>query len=84
MRPLKQENAGMKSRASLIELCNVNIHMYTSCIMEIQQKHNETLAAYIHHFKTSAKGCTFANDTVAICIFVEGLLDAPTIAAKIY
>ena len=25
--------------------------------MEIQQKDNETLAAYIHHFKTAAKQC---------------------------
>ena len=52
--------------------------------MEIQQKENETLAAYIHHFKTAAKWCTFNNDTAAICIFVKGFWDAPTITAKIY
>ena len=52
--------------------------------MEIQQKDNETLAAYIHCFKAAAKWCTFDNDTVTICIFVKGLRDVPTIAAKIY
>ena len=31
--------------------------------MEIQQKDNETLAAYIHHFKTAAKQCALNNDT---------------------
>ena len=46
--------------------------------MEIQQKDNETLAAYIHHFKTVAKQCAFNNDTVAIHIFVKGLWDAHT------
>ena len=38
-----------------LKLCNVNIHNYTSLFMEIQQKDNETLAAYIHHFKMAAK-----------------------------
>ena len=52
--------------------------------MEIQQKDNETLATYIHHFKTAAKQCTFDNDSVAICISVKELQDAPTIAAKMY
>ena len=47
-------------------------------------KDNETLAAYINYFKTGAKQCAFDNDTVAICIFVRGLRDAPTIAFKIY
>ena len=52
--------------------------------MEIQQKDNETLAAYIHHFKRAAKQCSFDNDTAAICIFVKGLRDASIIASKIY
>ena len=52
--------------------------------MEIQQKDNETLAAYIHHFTTAAKQCAFDNDTAAVCIFVKGLRDTPTIAFKIY
>ena len=52
--------------------------------MEIQQKDNETLAAFIHHFKTAAKQCTFDNDTAAICIFVKGFWDAHTTTAIIY
>ena len=51
--------------------------------MEIQQKENDTLAAYIHHFKTAAKQCAFDNDTVTICISVKGLRDTPIITAKI-
>ena len=34
-----------------LKLCNANIHTYTSIFMVIQQKDNETLALYIHHFK---------------------------------
>ena len=79
----RQESAGMKSRAPLVKLCNANIYAYTSCFMEIQQKDSETLAAYIHHFKTAAKLLTFDNDTAAICILVKGLQDAPTITPKI-
>ena len=67
-----------------LKLCNENIHTYTSRFMEIQQKDNETLAAYIHHFKTAAKQRAFDNDTVVICIFVKSLRDVPTIASKIY
>ena len=52
--------------------------------MEIQQKDDETLAAYIYHFKRAAKWCAFDNDTMAICIFVKGLRDAPTITPKMY
>ena len=51
--------------------------------MEIQQKDNETLAAYIQCFKTATKQCAFENDTPAICIFVKGHRDAPIIASKI-
>ena len=64
-----------------LKLCNVNIQTYTSYFMEIQQKNNETLAAYIHHFKTEAKWCTFDIDTVKIHIFVKGLWKAPVIIA---
>ena len=56
-----------------LKLCSVNIYTYTSKFMEIQKKDNETLAAYIHHFKKAAKQCAFDNDTAAICIFVKGL-----------
>ena len=52
--------------------------------MEIQQKDNETLAAYMYCFKTAAQWCAFDSDTAAIHIFVKGLRDAPTITAKIY
>ena len=51
--------------------------------MEIQQRDNETLAAYMHHFKTKAKMCDFNSDTAAIHIFVKGLWDAHNIVAKI-
>ena len=52
--------------------------------MEIQQKDNETPAAYIHCFKTAAKWCAFDNDTVANHIFIKGLWDVHTTAAEIY
>ena len=52
--------------------------------MEIQQNDNEALAAYIHHFKTAAKQCTFDNDTAAIHICVKGLQDAHTTITQIY
>ena len=67
-----------------LKLCHANIHTYTSRFMEIHQNDKETLSAYIHHFKTEAKQCAFDNDTVAICIFVKGLTDAPAIVSKIY
>ena len=56
-----------------LKLSNANIHTYTSCSIEIQQRDNETLIAYVHCFKTVAKQCTFDNDTAAINIFVKGL-----------
>ena len=65
------------------KLCNANIHTYTSHFMEIQQKDNETLAAYTHLFKTAAKQCAFDNNTAPICIFVKGVQEAPTITPKI-
>ena len=67
-----------------LKLCNANIHTYTSRFMEIQQKGNKTLAAYIHHFKTAARWCAFDNDNMALCNFVKGLRDVPTITSKIY
>ena len=66
------------------KLCNANIHTYTSRFVEIQQKDNEFLAAYIHHFKTATKQCAFDNDTMAIHIFVKGLRESPTVASTIY
>ena len=52
--------------------------------MEIIQRNNETLAAYVHHFKTEAKRCDFNSDTGAMHIFVKGLQDAHNIMAEIY
>ena len=40
-----------------LKLCNANIHTYTSCFMEIQQKGSETITAYVHCFKTAPKQC---------------------------
>ena len=67
-----------------LKLCNANIYTYTSHFMQIQQKDNETLTAYMQCFKTSAKQCAFDNDTAAICIFVKGLWDVHTTTNKIY
>ena len=52
--------------------------------MEIQQRDNETLTTYVHHFKTAVNWGTFDNDTVVICIFVMGLWDAQNTTPKIY
>ena len=41
--------------------------------MDIQQQEKESLAAYMHWFKTEAKWCNFTNDTATIRIFVKGL-----------
>ena len=37
-----------------LKLCKANIHTYTSHFMDIQQQEKESLAAYIHQFKTEA------------------------------
>ena len=34
--------------------------------MEIQQRDNKTLAAYVHQLKTEAKRCDFNSDTATI------------------
>ena len=52
--------------------------------MEIQQRDSETLAAFVHWFKTEAKRCDFNSDTVTIHIFVKGLWNVHNTAAKIY
>ena len=38
-----------------LKLCNVNIHTYTSCFMDMQQWEKESLAAYVHWLKTEFK-----------------------------
>ena len=44
------------------KLSNANIHTYTSHFMDIQQWEKESLAAYIHGFKTEATRSNFTND----------------------
>ena len=60
------------------------IHMYTSYFMDIQQREMESLAGYVHSFKTEAKQCNFINDTATIRIFVKELRNAHSLAASIY
>ena len=64
--------------------CNANIHTYTSCFMEMQQWEKESLAAYVHQFKTEAKRCNFTNDATAIRIFIKGLKNVHSLATHIY
>ena len=66
-----------------LKLCNVNIHTYTSCFMDTQQW-EDTLAAYVHWLKTEAKCCNFTNDAATIRIFVKGLWNTHSLAARIY
>ena len=65
-----------------LKLCNTNIHTYTLCFMEIQQKDNETFTAYIHHFKIAVKWCAFDNYTVPIFIFVKAFKMHPSLQLK--
>ena len=67
-----------------LKLCNANIHTYTSCFMDIQQKEKESLAAYIHQFKTEAKRCNFTNAAATIRIFIKGLKSAHSLTTHIY
>ena len=52
--------------------------------MQIQQKEKESLAVYIHCFKREAKRYNFTNNATTIRIFVKGLKDAHTLAARSY
>ena len=67
-----------------LKLCNSDIHTSVGCFMDIQQKDNESLAAYIHRFKREAKRCNFTNNAATIRIFVKGLKNAHTLAACVY
>ena len=67
-----------------LKLCNANIHTYTSCFMDIQQPEKQSLAAYIHRFKTEAKWCNFTNDAATIRIFIQGLKNAHSLATCTY
>ena len=67
-----------------LKLCNSDIHTSISCFMDIQQKDNESLRAYIYRFIREAKRCNFTNNPATIRIFVKGLKNAHTLAACIY
>ena len=61
-----------------LKVCNSDIHTSVSHFMEIQQKDQESLAAYIHRFKREAERCKFNNNAATIWIFTKGLKNAPT------
>ena len=67
-----------------LKICNSDIHTSVSHFMEIQQKEKESLAAYIHCFKKEANRCNFNNNTATIWIFIKGLRNAHTLAARVY
>ena len=52
--------------------------------MEIQQQEKESLAVFIHHFKTETRCYIFTNDTATIRIFLKGLRNAHSLASRIY
>ena len=52
--------------------------------MDIQQKDNKSLVAYIHRFKREAKRCNFSNSAATITLFIKGLKNTHTLAACIY
>ena len=67
-----------------LKLCNADNHTHTSHFMEIQQQEKETLAVYIHQFKTEAKRCNFTNDAATIRISNKGLKSTHSLATHIY
>ena len=52
--------------------------------MDIKQWEKESLAAYIHRFKSETRRCNFKNDATAIKIFVKGSKNAHILATHIY
>ena len=66
-----------------LKMCSLDIHMSISHFMDIQQKENETLAAYIHYFKKGASRCKFDNDAATIRIFMKGLKNAHTLVTRV-
>ena len=64
-----------------LKICNSDIHTSVSHFIEIQQKDKESLAAYIHRFKSEAKRCNFTNNAATISIFIKGLKNTHTLAA---
>ena len=52
--------------------------------MDIQQWEKESLATYIHRFKTEARRSNFTNDAATISVSVKGLKNVHTLATHIY
>ena len=67
-----------------LKCCNSDIYTSVRHFMEIQQKDQESLAAYKHRFKREAERCNFNDNAATIQIFVKGLKNAPTLAAHAY
>ena len=67
-----------------LKISNADIHTSISRFMDIQQTDKESLATYVHRFKWEASRCKFNNDATTIRIFLKGLKNAHTIAAKVY
>ena len=67
-----------------LKICSSDIHTSISHFMDIQQKENIFLAAYIHHFKWKAIRCKFDNDAATIRIFIKGIINAHTLVTKVY
>ena len=67
-----------------LKLCNASIHTYTLHFMDIQQQEKESLAAYVHQFKTKAKWCNFTNNAATIIISIKGPKNTHSLAAHIY
>ena len=67
-----------------LKICNSDIHTSLSHFMDIQQKDTESLADYIQRFKMEAKRCNFNNNAATMQIFVKGLKNAHTLAARVY
>ena len=65
-------------------ISNADIHTSISRFMDIQQTDKESLATYVHRFKREANRCKFNNDTATLRIFLKGLINAHTIATKVY
>ena len=67
-----------------LQICNLDIHTSVSHSIDIQQKENESLAAYVHPFKKEASRCKFDNDIATIRIFIKGLKNVHTLASRVY
>ena len=67
-----------------LKICNSDIDTPVSRFMEIQQKGNESLTAYIHHFKREGSRCKFDNNAATIRIFIKGLRNVHTLATGVY